>query len=395
MRKKTIGMISFDDTEIAFRSKSKSQLRKAYYLFKLMGKPLLSKLGGQIANVAIKMHIPITGLIKNTIFQQFCGGESIENSSDKIDELAKHNIATILDYSVEGKASEKDFKKTMEETIAVLNFAHKNKNIPFAVFKITGLARFQLLEKINLNEELNTEEQKEYDRVIHRINKICKKAHQYKIPIMIDAEESWIQDAIDSIVETMMKTFNKEQAIIYNTIQMYRHDRLDYLKKIHECSKEEGYFIGVKLVRGAYLEKENERAKKMDYPTPIQPNKEACNEDYDSALEYACENIYGISICAGTHNEESSLLLTRLMQLHNIERNNPKIYFSQLLGMSDHISYNLANKGYNTVKYVPYGPVKEVLPYLIRRAEENRSIAGQTGRELNLIIQEIKRRKSN
>ena len=231
MRQKTICMISFDDTEIAFRSKSKSQLRKAYYLFKLMGKPLLSILGGQIANVAIKMHIPITGLIKSTIFQQFCGGESIENCSDRIDELAKHNIATILDYSIEGKASEKDFKKTMQETIAVLNFAHKNKNIPFAVFKITGLARFQLLEKVNLDEKLNAKEQQEYDRVIHRINKICKKAHQYKIPIMIDAEESWIQDAIDSIVETMMKTFNKEQAIIYNTIQMYRHDRLDYLKK--------------------------------------------------------------------------------------------------------------------------------------------------------------------
>ncbi len=388
-------MVSFDNTEIAFQSKSKSELRKAYYLFKLMGKPLLSRLGGQIANMAIKLHIPITGLIKNTIFHQFCGGESIDNCTNKIDQLARHNIATILDYSVEGKASEKDFKKTMEQTIDVLNFARGNKNIPFAVFKITGLARFQLLEKINLCEVLSISEQQEYDRVIHRINKICKKAHQYKIPIMIDAEESWIQDAIDSIVETMMKTYNKEQAIVYNTIQMYRIDRLDYLKKLHEDSKENGYFIGVKVVRGAYLEKENERARKMGYPTPIQPNKEACNEDYDSALKYACENIHGISICAGTHNEKSSLLLTHLMQLFNIERNNKKVYFSQLLGMSDHISYNLANKGYNTVKYVPYGPVKEVLPYLIRRAEENRSIAGQTGRELNLIIQEIKRRKSN
>ena len=225
-----------DDTEIAFRSKSKSELRKAYYLFKLIGKPLLSRLGGQIANMAIKLHIPITGLIK-TIFQQFCGGENIENCSDKIDELARHNIATILDYSVEGKASEKDFKKTMEQTIAVLNFAHKNKNIPFAVFKITGLARFQLLEKINLDEELSTDEQQEYDRVIHRINKICKKAHQYKIPIMIDAEESWIQDAIDSIVEAMMITYNKEEVIIYNTIQMYRQDRLDYLKKYMKTLK--------------------------------------------------------------------------------------------------------------------------------------------------------------
>ena len=388
-------MISFDNTEIAFQSKSKSELRKAYYLFKLMGKPLLSKLGGQIANMAIKLHIPITRLIKNTIFHQFCGGENIENCTYKINQLAIHNISTILDYSVEGKASEKDFKKTMEQTIDVLNFARRNKNIPFAVFKITGLARFQLLEKINLCEELSISEQQEYDRVIHRINKICKKAHQYKIPIMIDAEESWIQDAIDSVVETMMKTYNKEQAIVYNTIQMYRLDRLDYFKKLHEDSKENGYFIGVKVVRGAYLEKENERARKMGYPTPIQPNKKACNEDYDSALKYACENIHGISICAGTHNEKSCLLLTKLMQLYNIENNNQKIYFSQLLGMSDHISYNLANKGYNTVKYVPYGPVKEVLPYLIRRAEENRSIAGQTGRELKLIIQEIKRRKSN
>ena len=388
-------MVSFDNTEIAFQSKSKSELRKAYFLFKLMGKPLLSRLGGKIANMAIKLRIPITGLIKNTIFHQFCGGESILNCTDKIDQLARHNISTILDYSVEGKASDKDFKKTMEQTIDVLNFARENKNIPFVVFKITGLARFQLLKKINLSEELSSSEQKEYKRVIHRINKICKKAHQYKIPIMIDAEESWIQDSIDSIVESMMKTFNKEQAIVYNTIQMYRHDRLNYFKKIHEDSKEDGYFIGVKLVRGAYLEKENERAKKFGYPTPIQPNKEACNEDYNSALEYACKNIQGISICAGTHNEESSLFLTRLMKIYNIERNNPKIYFSQLLGMSDHISYNLANKGYNIVKYVPYGPVKEVLPYLIRRAEENRSIAGQTGRELNLIIQEIKRRKSN
>ena len=388
-------MISFDNTEIAFRSKSKWQLRKAYYLFKLMGQPLLSKLGGHIAYVALKMHLPITRLIKKSVFQQFCGGESIEKCSHTIEKLAKHNITTILDYSVEGKASESDFKKTMEETIAMLNFAHKNQNIPFVVFKTTGLVRFKLLEKANLGEKLNTEEQQEYDRAIHRINKICKKAHQYKIPIMIDAEESWIQDAIDSIVETMMNNFNKEQAIVYNTLQMYRHDRLDYLKKLHEDSKEKGYFIGVKLVRGAYLEKENNRAKKMGYPTPIQPNKIACNQDYDIALEYICEHIHGISICAGTHNEKSSAFLVQLMKNNRIEKNNPKIYFAQLLGMSDHISYNLANKGYNAVKYVPYGPVKDVLPYLMRRAEENTSIAGQTGRELNLIEQEIKRRKSN
>ena len=387
-------MISFNNTEIAFRSKSKAQLRKAYYLFKLMGQPLLSKIGGQLAKVAISMHLPITGLIKSTIFQQFCGGESIEKCILRIDDLAKHNIKTILDYSVEGKASEKDFNKTMKETLDSLNFANKNKNIPFAVFKITGLARFEVLEKVSFGKKLNEEEQQEYDRVVHRISKICKKAHQHKIPVMIDAEESWIQDTIDSIVENMMKTYNKEQAIVYNTLQMYRHDRLDYLKKMHKDSQINGYFLGMKFVRGAYMEKENERAQKMGYATPIQPNKEASDKDYDVALEYACENINGISICAGTHNEESLQYLTKLMKTYKIEKNDPKIYFAQLLGMSDHISYNLGNDGYNTVKYVPYGPIIDVLPYLIRRAEENTSMSGQTGRELSLIIQEIKRRKS-
>ena len=387
-------MTSFNNTEIAFRSKSKAQLRKAYYLFKLMGKPLLSKIGGQIAEIVIRMHLPITGLIKSTIFKQFCGAESLDKCIHRIDELAKHNIKTILDYSVEGKASEKDFNRTMKQILASIVFANKNKNIPFAVFKITGLARFELLEKISFDKKLNEEEQQEYERVLQRISKICNKAYQNKTPVMIDAEESWIQDAIDSIVENMMKTYNKEQAIVYNTLQMYRHDRLDYLKKIHKDSQINGYFLGMKFVRGAYMEKENERAEKMGYATPIQANKEACDKDYDLALEYACENIHGISICAGTHNEESSLYLIKLMKIYKIEKNNPKVYFSQLLGMSDHISYNLADAGYNTVKYVPYGPIIDVLPYLIRRAEENTSISGQTGRELNLIIQEIKRRKS-
>jgi len=387
-------MVSFNNTEIAFSSKSKLQLRKAYYLFKLMGHPFLSKMGGKAAELAISLHLPIKGIIKNTVFQQFCGGESMEECSIRIDELAQYNIKTILDYSVEGKASEKDFNRTMKQTLASLDFANKNTNIPFAVFKITGVARFELLEKVNFGKELTEEEHKEYDRALHRINKICKKASQYKIPVMIDAEESWIQDAIDGIVEDMMKMYNKETAIIYNTLQMYRHDRLDYFKKAHKDSKHNGYFIGMKLVRGAYMEKENDRAQKMGYSTPIQPNKEASNRDYDLALEYACENIHGISICAGTHNEASSQYLIKLMNLHKIEKGDSKIYFAQLLGMSDHISYNLAADGYNTVKYVPYGPVKDVLPYLIRRADENTSIAGQTSRELNLIIQERKRRKA-
>ena len=387
-------MVSFNNTEIAFRSKSNAKLKKAYYLFKLMGKPTLASAGGKLAELAFALRLPIGGIIRSTVFQQFCGGESMEQCALKIEELAASNVKTILDYSVEGKSSEKDFNRTMKQTLASLDFAHKNENIPFAVFKITGLARFGLLEKVNYGKNLTETEEQEYDRALHRISKICKKAAQFKIPVMIDAEESWIQDAIDGIVEDMMKVYNKEAAIIYNTLQMYRHDRLDYFKRIHQDSKHNGYFLGMKLVRGAYMEKENERALKNGYETPIQANKKASDTDYNSALEYACENIHGISICAGTHNEKSSLHLIKLMELHEIEKNDPKVYFAQLLGMSDHISFNLAEDGFNTVKYVPYGPVKDVLPYLIRRAEENTSIAGQAGRELNLIQAEIKRRRA-
>ena len=386
-------MVSFNNTEIAFRSKSNVKLKKAYYLFKLMGKPTLASVGGKMAKLAFALHLPIKGIIKNTVFQQFCGGESMGKCALKIEELAASNVKTILDYSVEGKDSEKDFNRTMKQTLASLDFAKKNNHIPFAVFKLTGVARFELLEKINYGKKLTEIEQQEYDRALHRISKICKKAHQFNIPVMIDAEESWIQDAIDGIVEDMMRVYNKESAIVYNTLQMYRHDRLDYFKHMHRDSQHDGYFLGMKIVRGAYMEKEIERAIEKGYANPIQPTKEACDLDYNAALKYACENINGISICAGTHNEESSKYLLELMDEFEIEKDNPKIYFAQLLGMSDHISFNLAEASFNTVKYVPYGPVKDVLPYLIRRAEENTSIAGQTGRELNLIEQEIKRRK--
>jgi len=388
-------MVSFDNTKIAFQSKSNLGLTKAFYLFKLMGNPFLSKIGAILAHWALNLRLPVKAMVKNTVFQQFCGGETIDECAVKIEALAKYNIKTILDYSVEYKASEKDFDRTMKQTLASLDFSSKITNIPFAVFKITGVGRFELLEKVNSSKPLNESEQQEYDRVLHRIEKICKKAHQYKIPVMIDAEESWIQDAIDGIVEDMMKEYNKEKAIIYNTLQMYRWDRLDYLKRAHKESQHEGYFLGMKLVRGAYMEKENERAQKMGYTTPIQPNKKSSDRDYDLALEYACENNSGIAICAGTHNEDSSKYLLQLMKLYKIEKNDPKVYFAQLLGMSDHISFNLADAGYNTVKYVPYGPVKEVLPYLIRRAEENTSIAGQTSRELNLIMKERRRRRRN
>ena len=385
-------MSSFNNTEIAFQSKSKFQLYKAYYLFKVLGNSSISKFGTLISKVSLKFNLPVTRLIKKTVFQQFCGGENLDECSQTIKSLSKYNIKSILDYSVEGKSTESDFKQTVNEVLINLDLAKNNEHIPFVVFKCTGIGRAQLLEKINLGHSLTSKEQEEYTRILHRMDKICKKAHHLMVPVMIDAEESWIQDTIDQMTLNLMKVYNKELAIVYNTCQFYRHDRLNYFKELHLNSIENGFFIGIKFVRGAYMEKERDRAKKIGYKSPIQKNKLATDRDFDLALKYACEHIHGISICVGSHNEASSLLLIELMEKYKIKKNSPKVYFAQLLGMSDHISFNLASNGFNTVKYVPYGPVKEVLPYLIRRAEENTSITGQTGRELGLIMEEIKRR---
>lgn len=385
-------MISFDNTKTAFDYKNDKELKKAYLLFKLIGMPTLSSLGMKMATVGLKLNLPITSLIKSTVFDQFCGGEDIETSKATMDKLAKYGVHSLLDYSVEGKESEKDFNscaKMIQKTIAI---ASESDHIPFAVFKVTGVMRFALLEKLNNNETLTEDEEKEYERAYKRINTICKKGFNLKVPVMIDAEESWIQDAIDQIVEEMMEKYNKQKAIIYNTVQMYRHDRLAYIKEAHERSKDGGFFIGLKIVRGAYMEKERERAIEKGYESPIQPDKDATDRDYNLALEYCAENHAGINICAGTHNEYSSLYLTQLLEKHNIDKLSPSVYFAQLLGMSDHISFNLSEEHYNVVKYVPFGPVKDVMPYLIRRAEENTSISGQSSRELLLLKKEMQRR---
>ncbi len=385
-------MISFDNTKTAFSYKNDKELKKAYLLFKLIGMPRLSSLGMKMATVGLKLNLPITSLIKSTVFDQFCGGEDIDTSKATMDKLAKYGVHSLLDYSVEGKENENDFNscgKMIQKTISI---ASESDHIPFAVFKITGVMRFALLEKLNNKEALTEEEEKEYQRAYKRINAICKKGFNLKVPVMIDAEESWIQDAIDDIVEEMMATYNKQAAIIYNTVQMYRHDRLAYLKESHERSKDNGYFIGLKIVRGAYMEKERERAIDNGYESPIQPDKDATDRDYNLALEYCAENHAGINVCAGTHNEYSSLYLTQLLEKYDIDKLNPSIYFAQLLGMSDHISFNLSEDHYNVVKYVPFGPVRDVMPYLIRRAEENTSISGQSSRELLLLKKEMKRR---
>lgn len=385
-------MISFDNTENAFKAKTTANLKQSYWLFKMIGSPTLVSVSSKLAPIGLALGFK--SLIKATIFKQFVGGETITECNSIIAQLGKYNIGTILDYSVEGKENEADFDACCAETIDTITKAKDDKHIPFCVFKVTGLARFDLLEKVSAKQTLTTQETEEYKKVKQRVNAICKEAHNANQAIFIDAEESWIQPAIDDLANDNMLLFNKEKAIVYNTFQLYRKDRLDYLKHTITNAKQQNIFVGAKLVRGAYMEKERARAKEKGYESPIQKTKEDTDKDYNLALEECVNNITMMGLCAGTHNEKSSLYLTELMQKHNILPNDTRIYFSQLLGMSDHISYNLSLNNYNVAKYVPYGPVKEVLPYLIRRAQENTSVKGQTGRELGLIMKEKNRRKN-
>ncbi len=384
--------VSFENTEIAFKAKSSSDLKKSYWLFKLVGNNVLVNLGPTLLKFAFFLRLPIKSIIKNTIFEQFCGGESIMECKERIQSLAKYNVQTILDYSVEGESSKENFDLTANEIIKTIELAKGDENIPFAVFKTSGLARIELLEKVSSNILLNENEKKEFGLLKDRVKFICQKAYDLDVRIFIDAEESWIQNAIDDLATSMMRKYNNERAIVYNTLQMYRWDRVAFLKQSYADAENGNYCLGLKIVRGAYMEKERERAQELGYSSPIQKDKISCDKDYDFALAYCINHIDKISLCAGTHNEESSLNLIDLMKENNILKDDKRVYFSQLLGMSDHISFNLADKGYNVVKYMPYGPVKLVLPYLIRRAQENTSISGQTGRELSLIIKEKVRR---
>lgn len=384
---------SFDNTEIAFKSKSNAELKQSYLLFKAIGYNWLVKAGPPMVNTAFSMGLPITGIIKKTVFKQFCGGENMNDCDATMNQLYSLGVGTILDYSVEGEEKEESFNGTTTETLETIAKAKNNPKIPFCVFKVTGLGRFDLLAKVTAGESLTSSEESEYGRVKNRIYNICKTAHDNNVRIFIDAEESWIQGAIDDMAREMMTLFNKERAIVYNTIQLYRHDRLAFLKQSHADAVANNFYLGVKLVRGAYMEKERDRASKMGYPSPIQPNKEASDNDYNEALRFSIKHIDKISICAGSHNEDSSKLLAQLMNEAGIAHNDSRIYFSQLFGMSDHISFNLSHVGYNVAKYLPYGPVKAVMPYLFRRAAENTSVKGQAGRELSLISKEVARRK--
>ncbi|MCJ8209065.1 proline dehydrogenase family protein [Mucilaginibacter sp. RS28] len=385
--------LSFDNTEIAFKHLTNADLDRAYWLFKAINSNTLVKVGPGITNAALKIGLPIKGLIKATIFKQFCGGETIAECDLAIKNLQAGNVGTILDYSVEGEDEEAVFDATRDEIIRTIVRATGDKAIPLTVFKVTGVARFGLLEKLDTGAALNAEEDREWQKVKARVLAICEKAFTSGVPVMIDAEESWIQKTIDQLALDMMRRFNQYKAIVYNTYQIYRHDKLQSLKDDYAVASREGFVLGAKLVRGAYMEKERKRAAEMGYPSPIQPDKAATDHDYNQALRFCIDHVERIAFVAGTHNEDSCALLVQLMDKANIAHNHPHVYFSQLLGMSDNLSFNLAEAGYNVVKYVPYGPVKAVLPYLFRRAQENTAIAGQMSRELSLIVKERKRRK--
>lgn len=384
----------FNNTEVAFALKTDTELDRAYFLFKMIANEPLVRIGTAVTNFALKAHLPVEGLIRATVFDHFCGGTTEDDCLTVVDKMFTKGVSSVLDYSVEGKEEEAQFDAALEMTLKTIEFAKERLAIPFAVFKPTGFGRFYLYEKLGEKQPLTPEEQIEWNRVVERFDIVCKTAHEKDVALLIDGEESWMQDAADDLVTDMMRKYNKEKAIVFNTLQLYRWDRLDYLKKLHNIAKAENFHIGMKLVRGAYMEKENKRAEEKGYPTPICASKEATDINYDTTVIYMMENLEKMSIFAGTHNEESSYKLMELMQKMNIAKNDNRIWFGQLYGMSDNISYNLAQNGYNVAKYLPFGPVRDVMPYLIRRAEENTSVAGQTSRELNLLKAERDRRKS-
>lgn len=386
--------LNFQDTETAFADKTDAELLERQRLFKVMNSPLLNSLSTRAATFALGLGLPVKGLIKSTVFELFCGGETIGECEPVVQRLGRSNIGSILDYSVEGKSTEEDFEKTKDEIIRTVQRAKDDPHVPFSVFKVTGIAPLGTLEKMSNKRKLDAKGQAKCERIHSRVNEICEYAHSIGQPVFIDAEESWIQDAIDRLATEMMEKYNRDSVIVYNTIQLYRKDRLQFLKESRRAATEGDYFLGVKLVRGAYMEKERDRAKEQRYESPIHETKKETDEAYDAAVDYCLKHIDRVSMVAGTHNEKSTQALVGKMYEKRIVPDHHHIYFSQLYGMSDNLSYVLAKNGYNVSKYVPYGPVEDAIPYLVRRAEENSAVSGQVSRELDLINKELKRRRS-
>lgn len=385
----------FDNTAIAFATKSTEELKKSQFLFKMIGSSTMVKIGTTLTHWAIKLRLPVKGLIRSTIFDQFCGGVNENECLQVVDKMYQQGgVSSVLDYSVEGKATEKQFDHTMQMVLKTIHFAKERQAIPFAVFKPTGVGRFELFEKIGAKLPMSTNEQAEWQRIVERFDLLCKTAHDLDVLLLVDAEESWMQDAADDLVLNMMRKYNKDKCIVFNTAQTYRNDRYDFVKNVHTIGLQEGFYTGFKVVRGAYMEKERLRAKEKGYPSPICATKALTDENFNRTTQYILENIDNkMVLFAGTHNEQSSYLLMDLMQEKGIANTDARVWFGQLYGMSDNISFNLGNMKYNVAKYLPFGPVYDVVPYLIRRAEENTSVKGQTGRELSLIEKELERRK--
>jgi len=384
----------FNNTKIAFALKSNSELDRAYYLFKMIANRPLVKIGTTLTNIALKLRLPVTSLIRITVFDHFCGGVNERDCIPTIDSMYGARVCSVLDYSVEGKASENQFDDATERLIKIIEFSEKKDAMPIVVFKPTALGRFYLFQKKGEGKAFTAEEEAEWQRIIGRLDRLCKLSKSKDVEVLIDAEESWMQTAADEIIELMMERYNKDVPYVYNTLQTYRWDRFDFLKASHERAKKNGYKLGYKIVRGAYMEKERERAIERGYESPICRDKKTTDDNFNKCQKYILENINDISIFVGTHNEESTYLAMQQMELLNINKEDNRVWFGQLYGMSDHISFNLAAKGYNVAKYLPFGPVKDVMPYLIRRAEENTSVAGQTSRELTLLDKERKRRRA-
>ncbi|WP_369994886.1 proline dehydrogenase family protein [Winogradskyella sp.] len=383
----------FEDTETAFALKSDSELERAYFLFKMISSQPLVRIGTAATNFALKANLPVEGLIRSTVFDHFCGGVNEEDCLPVIDKLYSKRVSSVLDYSVEGKETEAQFDNAMEKILKIIRFCDEKEAMPIVVFKPTGFGRFYLYQKKTEGKNLTVAEQDEWNRVVARFDTVCKLAKEKDVEVLIDGEESWMQDAADDLVEDMMRIYNTENTIVYNTLQCYRWDRLDYLKALHKRAKQSGFKVGMKIVRGAYMEKERNRAEEKGYQSPICENKKATDDIFNDSLIYILEHLKEISVFIGTHNEASCYLAMELMEKYGIDKEDNNVWFGQLYGMSDHISYNLAAEGYNVAKYIPFGPVKDVMPYLIRRAEENTSVAGQTNRELSLLKTERKRRK--
>ncbi len=386
--------INFENTEIAFAHKTDEEVKKMAWLFGLMGKPWLVNIGSKLGLVAIKLRLPFAEwALKNTIFEQFCGGTTLLDCQPTIDNLRNHGAATILDYGAEGKETEDDFNQTMNETIRAIEFASRNESVPIVSTKISGMARNGLLEAIGKHEDQAFEHDEEFQNVLKRVDTICHIASHRNVGVFFDAEESWVQDGIDHLVNRMMARYNKEKVIVYNTFQLYRKDRLQYLMDSFNLSQKKGYMLGAKLVRGAYMEKERARAARKGYPSPIHESKAAVDDSFDTAVRFCVDNYENIASCNASHNQKSNLLQANLIAQKGIDKQHKHLNFCQLYGMSDNLTFNLAEAGYNVAKYVPYGPIKDVVPYLIRRAQENTSVTGEVSREHDLIIKEMKRRQ--